>query len=122
MSGRLWAMAQAAARPCAEPRYGERTAANGLGGRFPSECTLKAGGGYPAPTTPDEKGGRLITSRYAITDRVDARFGIPAWSLRLDGGVPDHLAPLFGVVGDELAEFGRGHRRRLNAHISKSRL
>jgi hypothetical protein len=26
--------------------------------------------------------------------------------LRLDVGRPDHLAPLFGVVGDELAEVG----------------
>jgi hypothetical protein len=27
-------------------------------------------------------------------------------SLRLDVGGPDHLGPLFGVVGDELAEVG----------------
>src|SRR5262249_42204066 len=37
--------------------------------------------------------------------------------LRLDAGGPDHLTPLLGFVGNEFAEFGRCHRRRLNALV-----
>jgi hypothetical protein len=33
-------------------------------------------------------------------------FAVPR-SLHLDIGGPDHLAPLLGIVGDELAEVGR---------------
>src|SRR5579864_3091081 len=32
---------------------------------------------------------------------------LEAGSLRLDAGGPDHLTPLLGFVGDELAELGR---------------
>ena len=39
-----------------------------------------------------------------------------------DVGGPDHLGPLLGFIGDELAEFGGCHRHRSNTQIGKSRL
>src|SRR5262245_50380406 len=45
-----------------------------------------------------------------------------AASVRLDVGGPDHLAPLLGFVGDELAEFGGRHRHRHAAQIGEPRL
>jgi hypothetical protein len=35
-----------------------------------------------------------------------------AGSVGLDVGRPDHLAPLLGLVGDELAKFGRRECKR----------
>src|ERR1700736_561832 len=40
----------------------------------------------------------------------------------LEAGRADHLAPLRGIIGDELAKLGRGHGRRLSSHIGKSRV
>src|SRR5579859_7972762 len=40
-------------------------------------------------------------------------------SLRLDAGKPDHLAPLLGLVGDELAEIGRRARQQRGAEIGE---
>src|SRR5215510_6328328 len=37
----------------------------------------------------------------------------------LDVGRPDHLAPLFGFIRDELAELGRRHRHRGVAEVGK---
>src|SRR5262245_51643633 len=43
-------------------------------------------------------------------------------SLRLDVGRPDHLAPLLGVVGDELAEIGGRADKRCASEVSQPRL
>src|SRR5262245_60660320 len=43
-------------------------------------------------------------------------------SLRLDVRGPDHLAPLLGLFGDELAEVGRRACKRPASQIGKSRL
>ena len=43
-------------------------------------------------------------------------------SLRLDVRRPDHLAPLLGVVGDELAEVGGRARQRRASEVSQLRL
>src|SRR6186713_39803 len=43
-------------------------------------------------------------------------------SLRLDVGRPDHLAPLLGLVGDELAEVGGRKREHVAAQFGKPRL
>src|SRR5262245_41029172 len=52
-------------------------------------------------------------------------------SLRFDVGSPDHLGPLLGIVGDELAEVGRrtlkdryaqGGKLRLDLGISEGRI
>src|SRR5665811_49777 len=40
-------------------------------------------------------------------------------SLRLDACRFDHLAPLLGFVGEELAEFGRRLRRRYDAEVGQ---
>src|SRR6516164_144935 len=42
-------------------------------------------------------------------------------SLRLDVGGPDHLAPLLGFGGEELAKFGRLTGKRCIAQIAESR-
>src|SRR5262245_12006711 len=42
--------------------------------------------------------------------------------LRLDVGRPNHLAPLLGFVGDELAEVGRRANKHRAAEVSKPRL
>src|SRR5262249_17439798 len=43
-----------------------------------------------------------------------------AGSLRLDAGQLDHLAPLLGVVGDELTELGRRARKHRAAEVDKA--
>src|SRR5262249_58976680 len=43
-------------------------------------------------------------------------------SLRLDVRGPDHLAPLLGFVGDELAELDRRSRQRRAAEVSETGL
>ena len=42
-------------------------------------------------------------------------------SLRLDVGRTDHLAPLLGIVDDELAEVGGRARKRLHAQFDEPR-
>jgi len=44
------------------------------------------------------------------------------FSLRLDVGVPDHLAPFLGLVGDELAKVGRREREHDATQVGKPRL
>src|SRR5262249_50307684 len=41
-------------------------------------------------------------------------------SLCLDIGSPDHLAPLLGVVGDQLTELGRRARKHRAAEVDKA--
>src|SRR5499427_10807097 len=41
-------------------------------------------------------------------------------SLWLDAGEPDHLAPFFGFVGDQLAERGRRTRQRHVAEVGET--
>src|SRR5215471_1128772 len=43
-------------------------------------------------------------------------------SLHLDAGLAEHFAPFLGIVDNELAELGGGHRRRLGADIGKARV
>ena len=43
-------------------------------------------------------------------------------SLHLDIGRPDHLAPLLGLIGDELSELDSAHRHRHMAYLSHPRL
>src|SRR5215468_9844568 len=43
-------------------------------------------------------------------------------SLRLDVGCFDHLAPLLGFIGKELAEFRGRHRQRHSAEVGQSSL
>jgi len=45
-----------------------------------------------------------------------------AASLRLDVGRPDHLAPLFGFLGDHLAEVSGREREHVAAQVGKARL
>src|SRR6266550_9494859 len=45
-----------------------------------------------------------------------------AVSLRLDVGIPDHVAPLLGVVDNELAKLGGREREHVATQISKPRL
>src|SRR5262245_36701623 len=42
------------------------------------------------------------------------------FSLRLDASELDHLAPLLGFIGDELAELGRRSRQRRAAEVSET--
>src|SRR5262245_23889346 len=64
------------------------------------------------------------TSRLARKDSRNGRL----WnigrgrSLRFDVGIPDHLGPLLGFVGDELAEIGRRTLKDRYAQGGKSRL
>src|SRR5262249_62291822 len=59
--------------------------------------------------------------RLSSTD-VTAYFAGVARSLRLDFGRPDHLAPLLGVVCDQLAEVGRRAWKCGGAPLGKPRL
>ena len=49
-------------------------------------------------------------------------FAAPPGSLRLDVGRPHHLAPLLGVVGDDLGEIGRRAGQCGAADVGESRL
>src|SRR6516165_5716547 len=46
----------------------------------------------------------------------------PDGLLRLDVGCPDHLGPLLGFVGDQLAEVGRGAGKHRAAQVGEPRL
>src|SRR6516225_5836235 len=47
--------------------------------------------------------------------------GPVAVSLRLDAGELDHLAPLLGLVDNQLAELGRRSRQRRAAEVGEAR-
>src|SRR5204863_8356107 len=65
---------------------------------------------------------RYSVTSLAFAERVlrDIRPGSRG-SLRLDVGGPDHLAPLLGFGGEELAKFGRLTGKRCIAQIAESR-
>ena len=46
----------------------------------------------------------------------------PAGLVRLDVGPPDHLAPLLGFLGDQLAEVGGRARKRPASQVGKPSL
>src|SRR6266853_2539843 len=48
--------------------------------------------------------------------------GPPSASRRLDVGGPDHLTPLLGFVGNELAKFRWRARKDRATHVGKPRL
>ena len=72
-------------------------------------------------TSPEVRGVPLAViaaiRRTGVTEYLAESRG----SLRLDVGGPDHLAPLFGFVGDEFAEFARRARKHGAAKVSKAR-
>src|SRR5262249_48982284 len=79
---------------------------------------LQAGLAAAAPPSSVMNSRRFITAirgtgRYGMFSSVVA-------SLRLDIGSPDHLAPLLGVVGDELTELGRRARKHRAAEVGKA--
>jgi hypothetical protein len=49
--------------------------------------------------------------RFRGTGDWNIRRRSTAALVRFDVGCPDHLAPLLGFIGDELAEFGGRHRQ-----------
>src|SRR5262245_35442337 len=58
--------------------------------------------------------------RFRLTDVTEYR-PIEATSLRLDIGGPDHLAPLFGFLSDQLAEVSGRTRKHRAAEVSEPR-
>ena len=65
-------------------------------------------------------GGRVIDDRHT---RNGTLWNVqPRGSLRRDVGRADHLGPLLGIVGDELAEVGRRTLKDRYAQGRKSRL
>ena len=66
--------------------------------RFESDCHRFARGG---------KTVAIAVSRHFRRTDVTEYFAGSRGSLRLDVGVPDHLAPLLGFIGEQLAEVGR---------------
>src|SRR5262249_469095 len=50
----------------------------------------------------------MVPPGFAKRENLESPFAIRVLILvRLDVGSPDHLAPFFGVVGDELTKVGR---------------
>src|SRR6266436_579875 len=67
---------------------------------------------------------RSSTTSIRATTRcgTSSRSSAETSSLRLDAGELDHLAPLLGFVGDELAEIGRRAGKRHCPEVRKPRL
>src|SRR4029453_6262014 len=64
-----------------------------------------------------------MTSRPAVRPTGVTEYWIgTAVSVRLDVGRPDHLGPLLGFVGDELAEIGGRADKRRASKVGKPRL
>jgi type I restriction enzyme M protein len=61
---------------------------------------------YGAPPVGNANYAWLEHILWHLAPNGTAGFAVPR-SLHLDIGCPDHLAPLLGIVGDELAEVGR---------------
>ena len=55
----------------------------------------------------------------AITKNTTKFHATKGHSLRLDVGRTDHLAPLLGFIGEQLAEVGRRARKHSTPDISK---
>src|SRR5262245_10449865 len=64
---------------------------------------------------------RMPRQRLSSTGVTEYWIGT-AVSVRLDVGRPDHLAPLLGFVGDELAEIGGRADKRRASKVGKPRL
>src|SRR5215831_17335074 len=64
---------------------------------------------------------RTLGAGIRLSGFMEHRRSTPG-SLRLDVGRADHLGPLLGFVGDELAEFGWRHRHRHAAQIGEPAL
>jgi hypothetical protein len=86
------------------------------------ECRL------PSPSNKRHRPSYSVTSstrpgihRFRGTKRYGIWIGTAA-SVRLDVGRADHLAPLIGLFGDELAELGGRARKQYAAHFSEPRL
>src|SRR6266571_2728440 len=60
-------------------------------------------------------------ARFSISRFMECRARLPAL-FRLDIGRPDHLGPLFGFLGDELAELGGRTGKYRAAQVSEPRL
>src|SRR5262249_57177466 len=76
----------------------------------------------PASTSPWTLSRSIkITSNIVIATRSNS---VPraAASLRLDVGCPDHVAPLVGFIGEQLAEVGGRARKYSTSQVSESRL
>src|SRR5262249_24666574 len=85
----------------APPQPDSCTAANSIGIRSPN----------PRGGASDIRG----TGGYGILDRVTV-------SVCLEVGRPDHLGPLLGVVGNELAEIGGRAGKQRAAEVEQPRL
>ena len=88
--------------------------------------------GRPEAVADDEREGEVGPARSSREASEQSGLGCGGacgeyWrrsrgSLRLDVGRPDHLAPLLGFVGDELAEVGGRARKRRAAEVGEPRL
>src|SRR5262245_61048167 len=67
----------------------------------------------PVPPSPSHHPCTLAGAHYELGRghpgriRGTGRYGTSAWLVHLDIGRPDHVAPLLGLVRDQLAEVGR---------------
>src|SRR5262245_50321708 len=77
-------------------------------------CASKARG-WP----PQANAGSLVEPRIRVSGFIEYRAS--AVSLRLDASELDHLAPLLGLVDDQLAELGRRSRQQGAAEVGEAR-
>ena len=64
---------------------------------------------------------KRTSERVRGTDTMEYQDGLPGL-VRLGAGELDHLAPLLGLIGDELAEVGGRARKHRAAHVGDPRL
>src|SRR5215831_4839940 len=92
------------------------------------EASKKRGGRETSPPSQSVRG--VTRDTRPVADMASGSRNGTLWNvwaellalLRLDVGSPDHLAPLLGFVGDQLAELGRRPREHYAPQVGKSRL
>src|SRR5262249_9966450 len=95
--------------------------------RVASKCPLSAKSGLTHRSKKPARhlvGGAGMPGGFAELDlwKVFPISSAETSSLRLDVGGPDHLAPVLGFFGDQLAELGRRSRQRRAAEVSETGL
>src|SRR5215216_7842989 len=92
-------------------------------GRFSGQSRLRSrpSGRRPVANDPNRTSVRSARSAFAYRTLLEYQAGLLGL-VRLGAGELDHLAPLLGLISDELPEVGRRTREHRAAHIGDPRL
>src|SRR5215216_2091796 len=92
-------------------------------GRFSGQSRLRSrpSGRRPVANDPNRTSVRSARSAFAYRTLLEYQAGLLGL-VRLGAGELDHLAPLLGLISDELPEVGGRARKRSAAHVGNPRV